>query len=143
MIKEDELNKLFKYALSLCRQEEQAWDLVHDAVLNSRKYILINKEAYLKRMVRNAFYDELKRRARNIDFNEELATNQLNIEEEMQNKNEINFLLSKLSSEEREILFLHYVEGYSYKEISKLSGMKVGTIMSKLSRSKDKMREAK
>jgi RNA polymerase sigma-70 factor (ECF subfamily) len=61
----------------------------------------------------------------------------------MQNKNEINFLLSKLSSEEREILFLHYVEGYSYKEISKLSGMKVGTIMSKLSRSKDKMREAK
>jgi RNA polymerase sigma-70 factor (ECF subfamily) len=142
MIKEDELNKLYRYALSLCGQEEQAWDLVHDAVLNSRKYIIINKEAYLRRMVRNAFYDELKRRARNIDFNEELAESQLNIDEEMENKNEINFLLSKLSPEEREIIFLHYVEGYSYKEISSLSGMKVGTVMSKLSRSKEKMREA-
>ena len=61
-------------------------------------------------------------------------------EERISDKDEIERLLERLDSSEREVVRMFYVEGKTYQEISKQVGMPENTIGSTLSRAKDKMR---
>ncbi|PLX20183.1 MAG: hypothetical protein C0601_00060 [Candidatus Muiribacterium halophilum] len=42
----------------------------------------------------------------------------------------------------RTILFLKYYENMSYKEIAQIEGIKEGTVMSRISRAKEALKEA-
>src|SRR5262249_46123902 len=48
--------------------------------------------------------------------------------------------VSRLPSEQREVLLLVAVEGLRYKEIASALAIPVGTVMSRLSRARDKLR---
>ena len=50
--------------------------------------------------------------------------------------------LSRLPSEQREVLILAAVEELRYEEIAKVLGIPIGTVMSRLSRARDKLRRA-
>jgi RNA polymerase sigma-70 factor (ECF subfamily) len=50
--------------------------------------------------------------------------------------------MDTLSPDHREILFLRYFEDLSYAEIAARLGIKLGTVMSRLSRARDRMEEA-
>lgn len=57
-----------------------------------------------------------------------------------ENDYDIKFALSRLSSEEQDIVLLSIVGGYTSKEISKAMGIKSSTIRSKQARALEKMR---
>ncbi len=59
----------------------------------------------------------------------------------VEDRAELQHLLSRLRTEEREALFLNCVEGFTAAEISKLTGQPRGTILSLLSRAKKKLTE--
>jgi len=50
--------------------------------------------------------------------------------------------LERLAPEFREVIVLRELEGLSYKEISDVTGVPVGTVMSRLSRARARLQEA-
>ena len=48
--------------------------------------------------------------------------------------------LQKLPPNFREVIILRELEGLSYREIAEITGMPVGTVMSSLSRARDRLR---
>ena len=142
MVSEEDLQSLYKYAVSLTANDALAYDLVHEALIKTRKYFIFNQKAYLKKSIKNIYYDQIKYQQKFAP--EELIESLSNtsVEEEVKNKQHIGELLVVLTSQERELLFLFYVEGYSYKEISKIMKLNIGTVMSKLNRCKTKMKRS-
>ena len=61
--------------------------------------------------------------------------------EDITEKLSIRQALSRLSDEEREIVILHYCQGYTSKEIGEILDMKDATVRSKIMRSGEKMRK--
>ena len=61
--------------------------------------------------------------------------------EDITEKLSIRQALSRLSDEEREIVILHYCQGYTSKEIGEILDMKDATVRSKILRSGEKMRK--
>lgn len=49
--------------------------------------------------------------------------------------------LSRLPKEERNVLYLHYYEGYTIKEIAGILGKKQNTVNSKLTRGRNKLKQ--
>ena len=54
---------------------------------------------------------------------------------------DLEYLLGQLKAGDRELLYLHCVEGYTAQEISDLIGRPRGTILSSINRAKAKLRE--
>jgi len=64
-------------------------------------------------------------------------------EEETDLNIDVTNLLDKVSKEERVLLMLKYVEGYSYKEISERLGLKESAVKMRVLRAKSKIVESK
>lgn len=62
-------------------------------------------------------------------------------EDDMSEKLSLKQALAKLSVEEREIVILHYCQGYTSKEIGEILDINVATVRSKIMRSGEKMRK--
>ena len=134
----------YRYALSLTRHHENAEDLVQQAWLKlSRKYGEVSHRALLFTTIRNQFYDECRRnkvvQLEAIEHHPE-PINHGNAHEDSRARNDLDFLLTKLNHREREILQLNAVEGYTASEIADQTETPRGTVLSMLSRSKNKLR---
>ena len=133
----------FRYALSLSHHHHDAEDLVQQAWLKLKR----NESGPIIRgplfkTIRNLFIDSLRRKGI-IEFETLLAETLL--AEEPASKpgvtGDLDYLLGQLKAGEREVLYLHCVEGYTAQEISDLIGRPRGTILSSINRAKAKLRE--
>jgi RNA polymerase sigma-70 factor (ECF subfamily) len=108
------------------------------------------------RIVTNACYDELRRRKRRpqtsldqiVEAHESsplLASEDGPSPEEFQQQSElvaaIQRCLDALPDEQRTTAVLRDVEGYDYREISDIMSISLGTVKSRLSRARTKLRE--
>ncbi len=55
---------------------------------------------------------------------------------------DITGALNSIPNEQREVLLLVGLEGFSYKETAEILGIPIGTVMSRLARGRESMREA-
>ena len=139
----DLLQHGFRYAYSLCNQIADAEDLTHDAWLKlSSNDNSINK-GLLFTTIRNLFIDQYRRNNLiNIDINSQVSDLPTDDDSEsLISKETLQNALGILRAPEREILFLHSVEGYTAAEIAKLTHSSRGTILSSLFRSKRKLKK--
>ena len=105
---------------------------------------------WLLKIVRNTFYSWLQQRpAREpIDFDEDLvSTDQYfaNPEEALlqgTSRTMLEKALEAIPAHCREVLILRELEGMSYKEISTITGVPTGTVMSRLSRGRAHLRQS-
>ena len=141
MIDESTIQKLYRYASALSNNDDLAYDLVHDALIRVQGRFLLDKETYLKRCIRNRFYDLRKDRHRYEERDLEETPKSVNFEDVVLAKDEIHFFLKDAPAEERELLYLVFVENLSYKEAAKLTKTKIGTVMSRLHRCKARLRK--
>ena len=106
-----------------------------------RKYGELKNKSLLFTAVRNLFYDQV-RRSKVVAFDsledEELAVADT---QTCHDRNEISEMLLKLKPQEREIIYLHYVLGYTASEIGNLTDRPRNTVLSLLSRSREKLRK--
>lgn len=156
MFSKDELNQLYRYALSLSAHEETAYDLVQSGIeryLNkiSGSAVPVEKPlAYLKVAIRNLYFDWLRHQKivpmvsiDNDEFNDEAHISLVNndeLQDVLINQQEVEQLLSGLSSQENELLYLWAVEEHTVEEISKMYAKPRGTMLSKLHRLKKRIR---
>ena len=135
----------FKYAFSLTHRWHDAEDVLQQACLQVlRKKDFINDKAYLFVTIRNLFYDQCRRRAlATIEplAGSEPADSQPDHTRHVNGRLDVEAVLANLRSADRELLYLNSVEGFTAAEISELTGQPRGTILSQLSRVKQRLRD--
>lgn len=135
----------FRYAVSLTNDSHWADDLVQQAclkVIQSRGHLV--GKSYLFTAIRNLFYDDLRSSQRKRTGESDISTIQdesISQTEDVANRIDLEYLLGKLKSAEREALYLNCVEEMTAAEISQLTGQSRGTVLSMISRAKEKLRQ--
>jgi RNA polymerase sigma-70 factor (ECF subfamily) len=151
------LDSAYNLAHWLVRNAADADDVVQEAYLRAFQYSDGfrggDARAWLFAIVRNTAYTWLRKMRPFepvIQFDEQIATagagvEMLNPEELLLQKGEGRFVekaMSELPVRFREILILRELEGFSYKQIAEVMGMPIGTVMSTLSRARERFRHA-
>jgi RNA polymerase sigma-70 factor, ECF subfamily len=149
------LDSAYNLARWLVRNANDAEDVVQESYLRAFQYSGGFRggdvRAWLLTIVRNTSYRWL-RKARTYDlvaqFDEEIHSSGIETSNPeqllLQNVDGrlVENALSVLPLRFREILVLRELEGLSYKEIAGVMGMPMGTVMSTLSRARDRFRHA-
>jgi RNA polymerase sigma-70 factor, ECF subfamily len=146
------LDAAHNLACHLLRDPHEAEDAVQEAFLRAIRHFDgfrgVNGRAWMLSIVRNTCFTRLGRRSSrgdNVEFDEELHS----AEDEAAGP-EADFMrsiaaqsvregLSQLAVEFREVLVLRELEGLSYKEIAHVTGVPIGTVMSRLSRGRKQL----
>lgn len=148
------LGAAFNLARWLTRNDHDAEDVVQEAYLRAYQFFDSfhggDGRAWLLRIVRNTCYswleknrprepavafDETKHSAERSEAGPE-APLIANEEREL-----LRRALEKLPPEFRETIVLRELEGLSYKEIAAVTGIPVGTVMSRLARARERLQE--
>jgi RNA polymerase sigma-70 factor (ECF subfamily) len=146
------LNAAYKLARWLTRNPQDAEDLVQEAYLRALRFFDGfqggDGRAWLLAVVRNTCLTWLRRKnsgGAGIAFDEQVhgATGkQENTEEQLVQNAKINSLrecVESLPVEYREIIVMRELEELSYREISEVAGVPIGTVMSRLSRGRTRL----
>jgi RNA polymerase sigma-70 factor, ECF subfamily len=140
--------KLRAFAISLCRNGDQAEDLVQGTLLRACAKISsfqpgTNMSAWLFTILRNQFYSECRRRRREFEsFDAHAhAEDKASKPEQMAHAeyNEFCAALAKLPPKQREALILVGASGLSYDEAAKMCGCPAGTIKSRVNRARTEL----
>jgi len=148
------LDSAYNLAGWLVRNHEDAEDVVQEAYLRAFQFSGGFRggdvRAWLLTIVRNTAYRWLRKtRAYEpiVQFDEEVHTSSIGTwdPEELLLRNADGRLVEKALSDLpvrfREILVLRELEGLSYKEIADIMDVPIGTVMSTLSRARDRFRD--
>ena len=148
------LDAAYNLARWLTRNEHDAEDVVQEAFLRAFKFFGdfygTDGRTWLLAIVRNTCFTWLrKNRAGELaaPFDEEIHSGEAageNPEEALLEKVDRRHLqeaLEELPAEFREAIVLRELEGMSYKEIADVAGVPVGTVMSRLARGRDRLKD--
>jgi RNA polymerase sigma factor (sigma-70 family) len=138
----------------LMRDKHDAEDMVQEAYARALHNIAgfagVNGRAWLLTIVRNCCYDCFRRNAilyQDAAFDEEthVATTKACDPEtvllEKESSERLKVALAELHPNYREVLVLREFEEFSYKEISSIVGVPMGTVMSRLSRARNQLQQ--
>lgn len=149
------LDAAYNLARWLTRNDQDAQDAVQEACLRAFRFFPSfhggNARAWLMKIVRNACYTWLHAN-RPLQEAAEFDENLTSPDSCPPNPEEVLFrddssalvrkALENLPPNFREVLVLREIEGMSYKEIAHITGIPAGTVMSSLSRGRDRLRQA-
>lgn len=146
---ESYLARLYRYAFSLCRNEDTAKDLVQQCALRalSARKVPADEPAYrawLFTILRNAMIDETRRRGTAEGHAAALAETPRDMEFWEADERFINVLsvrmgLARLGRNDREIIGLVDLAGLSYSEAAEILSVPQGTVMSRISRARQRL----
>jgi RNA polymerase sigma-70 factor (ECF subfamily) len=146
------LDAAFNLARWLLRNRADAEDVAQEAMLRAYRFFEQfrgnDARAWLLQIVRNTCYSWLEKHRPSelmTEFNEELHQSP-NLDPErlsMQasERERLMRALEALPARAREVLVLRELEGCSYKEIAEISGVPMGTVMSTLSRARERLQQ--
>jgi RNA polymerase sigma-70 factor, ECF subfamily len=149
------LDAAYNLARWLVRNPADAEDVVQEACLRAVRFIGGFREgdarAWLLRIVRNSAYSFLEKK-RPAEFAEEFdetlhvpeGAQTSGVEVDLSRAADNRLLqaaLEMLPARFREALVLRELEGLSYKEISEVMQIPIGTVMSSLARARERLRE--
>lgn len=146
------LDDAYTLARYLMRDRHDAEDAVQDAYLRALRHFGGFRggsgRAWLLAIVRNVCLTLLRKRGREVrdtEFSEELhneAVDQDDPETAMlrgTTRDAVHHALEQLPDEFREAIVLRELQGLSYKEISEVAAVPVGTVMSRLARARQRL----
>ena len=152
--------KIYNYALRVLKNEQDAFDASQDALIKAYLNIKKFKEeanffTWLFRITVNTCNDyhkkNKKRSTLSLSDSHEESKTTLQIEDKTQNieeqilKAERKSLLYKaidtLPEIHRQMIFLRDIENFTYEEIAEITNLPLGTLKSKISRARIKLKE--
>lgn len=143
----------YALALYLLRNEHDAQDVVQDAVLRALRYFDGFRDgdarAWLLAIVRNCCHTFFKRNRadRNaVSYTDAETEPELHVPSgadalaiQSSERGAIDRAIALLPTEFREVIVLRELHELSYKEISMITGVPVGTVMSRLARARKRL----
>jgi RNA polymerase sigma-70 factor (ECF subfamily) len=138
---------LRRYARALVGDRDGADDLVQDTLERAvRKFHLWRPgdlRAWLFSIMHNVFVNQLKARkiAPSVEIDEEMIAAHMptvNSTDVM----DLDRALLRLAPEQREVVLLVALEDMTYADVSHALGIPIGTVMSRLSRGRERLRRA-
>lgn len=145
-------DKMYRLALRVVKNEEEAHDVVQDSfvkVWKKREKLaeIENKEAYCMTIARNMGIDKLRARkmdTTDIDEQYDLKANVADPERQLVAKQELSIVMDivdKLPENHRTVIQLRDIEGYTYKEISEMTGYSIEKVKVYLHRARTKLKQ--
>jgi RNA polymerase sigma-70 factor (ECF subfamily) len=155
----EHIDALYGYALTLTRDQTEAEDLVQETYLRAVKAANPpapegNFKAWLFVIMRNAWlniarHNQNGRRVFEFESDERSAgvandttSNPYVLYMRKLEREEVRAAIEKLPGAYREIVVLRDLEGFSYREIATVLNCPAGTVMSRLGRAREKLRDA-
>lgn len=136
---------LLRFALRLTGNSFHAEDLAQETLLLAWRSFGqfepgTNAHAWLFRILLNSFRQEKRRRRPELVI-EPLADVVPATQPSSQTSVEVIQAFDSLSSDQRTVLLLAVVEGFTCRQISEILNIPIGTVMSRLNRAREVMRE--
>ncbi len=145
---------VYNVAYRIMGEHDAACDAVQDAFISAYRSIRRFRggkfRSWLMRIVTNACYDELRRRKRRpsvpldvLDYTDVLDRQSDNPEAHAEDSalaQAIQDCINALPDDQRVVVVLHDVQAYSYHEAAEIAGVSLGTVKSRLSRARGKLR---
>jgi len=136
---------LLRFASRLTGNSFQAEDLVQETLLRAWRGFgqfdpETNAHAWLFRILMNEFLQQ-KRKARSSFVAGPAAHSGQPMQASIHESVEVTQAFDRLGSDQRTVLLLAVVEGFRCREISEILHIPIGTVMSRLSRAREVMRE--
>jgi RNA polymerase sigma factor (sigma-70 family) len=142
---------LRRYAIALLRNREDADDLVHDCLVRALDKLHTRRDeadvrAWLFAIMHNLFISQLRRaKARpastSLDETHEATMSVRADQENSLSWRDLLRGLDQLPVDQRTIILLVSVEDLSYAEAARVLGIPVGTVMSRLARGRERLRQ--
>jgi RNA polymerase sigma-70 factor (ECF subfamily) len=135
---------LRRYARALIGDREGADDLVQDTLERAvRKFHLWRPgdlRAWLFSIMHNVFVNQLKARriAYEVEIDDSIAAPMSSVTST--DLMDLDRALAALSPDQREVVLLVALEDMTYAEVARALGIPIGTVMSRLSRAREKLR---
>ena len=153
------LNAAYNLARWLTRNEADAEDVVQEATLRAFRYFDgfsgENPKAWLLSILRNACFTWLaKNRPAEMAPLDDAISDSVALADEggaqtperailaADDRGRLDRLIASLPAEFREVIVLREQEELSYREISEITAVPVGTVMSRLARARTRLRQA-
>jgi RNA polymerase sigma-70 factor (ECF subfamily) len=150
----EHLDTLYRGALRLTRDPDQAQDLVQDTYARALRYQAsfkpgTNLKAWLFAIMRNLFWDRVKAGRPEVSLDQD-SDDDFALYERLQDQTahpegdvldriaagEVVKAVDELPPAYREVVMLVDVEGFAYKEAADILGVPIGTVMSRLHRAR-------
>lgn len=149
------LDAAYNLARWLMRNEQDAKDIVQESYIRAFKFFdtwkgEVDAKPWLLKIVRNCCYTSLKKgqsRQDVLEYDDEVHGGQPESDDpetlllQKLDHAQAKSALERLSIVFREALILSEVEGLSYKEIAEVMGIPAGTVMSRISRARAKLKD--
>jgi RNA polymerase sigma factor (sigma-70 family) len=149
LLSEDDLNSLYRYAMTLCHQRDNAYDLLQSAL---EKYLIEQKcqrgavenpMAFVRTLIRNRFIDQYRYDRRwDTQVYEDFSTYDISpvrLEQVSIDAQTLDNVWSELCPLDRDILYHWAVLGYSTDETCEQLEMPRGTLLSRIHRLRKKL----
>ncbi len=136
--------KLYRISMSMLKNEADAQDAVHDAILKAYKNLnSLKKEEYfstwLVRILINCCNRQLKENSRRSDIGDNLPD--VASRDNPYLSVELGEAIDSLPSKIRITVILYYIEDFSVKDIKRVLHIPEGTIKSRLSKGRALLKE--
>jgi RNA polymerase sigma-70 factor, ECF subfamily len=146
---EETIPALRRYAWALLRNESDADDLVQDCIL--RAIDRLNRfrtdselRPWLFTIMQNLYVNSWRRKRRQAELVTDDAEADLAVSPSQPAGMEVRDVLRGLDAlpdDQRQVLLLTAVEGFQYDEVARMLDVPTGTVMSRLSRARDRLRD--
>lgn len=148
MFNNADLNQMYRYALALCADPDEAFDLLQDGLeryLRAGPHIAAKERLYyLRRVLRNRYIDTTRKLSRQLEVAAEvqntLALDTRALDDMLYTEQALEKVWPLLTAAERELLFLWAVEGFTAQEIADQLDTPRGTVLSRLHRLRGRLR---
>ena len=142
-------NKLYRIAYSWCHDAALADDLVQEtiykALKNASKLRDVNTmDSWLYRILYNCWHDYLRVKGRNVEFVEMHDEDQIDHSDNYQQSQivkRVRASVEQLPLPLREVVTLADFAGFSYAQIAEITEVPIGTVMSRLFRARQNLKE--
>ena len=148
------IDAAYNLAHWILNNDQDAEDIVQESFLRAFKYFASyqggNSRSWLLTIVRNTCYDWLhqnRSQGLTVELDEEIVEDDLDAGDPaifMQIKIDHQMVasaLDKLPVQFRELIVLREFEEMSYKEIALIAGIPIGTVMSRLARARERLKD--
>lgn len=137
-------NKLYKTAIAILKNDDDACDAIQETLLKAYQNIgtLKNNDYFTTWIIRilvNNCYDIIRKNKKIVYINEKIVSSQDTYYELYCQESSLEYVLNMIDKDLKLVTILYYYDGLSINNISEILNIPEGTVKSRLSRAREKI----